>query len=75
MNPNLKDLRRAVRELGGEIVSSRAAGKHWLVTIRTADGTIIRTTLSKSPMRNGYVRFWIRQKFQRARRKPKVKEK
>lgn len=75
MNPNLRELRRAVRELGGEIVGSRAAAKHYLVTIRTADRHTIHVTLSKSPMRNGHVRFWIRKKFERAKRKPRVKEK
>jgi hypothetical protein len=74
-NPNMRALRLAVRELDGEIVSSRSTGKHWLVIIKTAEGKIIRATLSKSPMRDGHVRFWIRQKFQRSKRKPKVKEK
>jgi hypothetical protein len=73
MNPNLRDLRRAVRDLGGEVVSNRTAGKHYLVTVKTPTGKTMRITLSKSPMRDGHVRFWIRQKFQRAEQKGKSK--
>jgi hypothetical protein len=75
VNPNVRDLQRAVLELGGEIVSSRASGKHYLVAVRTKEGKLIRVALSKGPMRQGHVRFWIRQKFRRAAQKPKSKEK
>jgi hypothetical protein len=73
MNPNYRALQQAVRELGGTILSSRTAGKHFLVSVRTPQGRTIRVTLSKAPMRDGYVRFWIRQKFQRSKQKGRVK--
>jgi hypothetical protein len=72
-NPNMKALRAAVRELGGKTIGSKTGAKHYLVSIETPDGKIIRVALSKSPMRDGHVRFWIRQKFQRAKQKGKVK--
>ena len=74
MNSNLRDLRRAVRELGGKTLGTKTGAKHYLVSIETPDGRIIRVSLSKAPMRDGHVRFWLRQKFKRAKQKPKLKE-
>jgi hypothetical protein len=67
-NPNLKPLREAVKELGGEVVGSRTSGKHFLVTVKTKKGNVVRVTLSKGPMRQGHVLFWLRQKFRTADR-------
>jgi len=67
-NPNMRELRSAAQELGGEIVSSRTSGKHYLVTVRTPKGNEVRVTLSKGPMRQGHILFWMRQKFNKADR-------
>jgi hypothetical protein len=67
-NPNFRELRMAVLELGGEVISGRVAGKHFLVTVKTSKGNTIRFTLSKGPMRQGHILFWMRQKFNRADR-------
>jgi len=67
-NPNFRALRIAVRDLGGEVVSGRVSGKHFLVVVKTPKGKTIRFSLSKGPMRQGHVLFWLRQKFKRADR-------
>jgi len=70
-NPNLRELIRVVKELGGEITGTKNSAKHLLVDLKTARGKTIRMTLSKSPMRAGHVEFWIRAKFQKANRNNK----
>jgi hypothetical protein len=66
MNPNLRELRRVVRELGGKYVSNRTSGKHFLVIVETPEGKRLRLTLRKGPMREGHIGFWVRQKFARS---------
>lgn len=68
MNPNLRELRRAVSELGGKILSQRSSGKHFLVELETKSRKKLRMTISKGPMRQGHIQFWVRQKFTRAER-------
>ena len=67
-NSNYLHLRRIAKELGVKVTGYRSAGKHFLVYLTTRSGKEITMTLSKAPMREGHVEFWVKREVRRAER-------
>lgn len=67
-NPNLKELERLLDRRGCRITCRRTTTKHLVVYFETAKGNKARITLSKGPMKAGYVSFYLTRTIREADR-------